>query len=50
MVRKIKKYAKLKGKMYEEDLTQAELCKRMGKSQTWATNRLAGDGCFTIND
>ncbi len=50
MLRKIKKYAKLKGKMCEEDMKQAEICQKLGKSQTWMTNRLTGVGCFTVDD
>ena len=50
MVRKVKKYAKLNGKLYEDGIKQSELCEQMNKSQTWMTNRMSKDGCFTVDE
>lgn len=50
MVRRLKKYAKLLGLMYINGVRQSDICELLGKSTTWATNRFAGDGCFTIDE
>ena len=50
MVRRLKKYAKLLGLMYINGVRQSDICEHLGKSASWATNRFAGDGCFTIDE
>lgn len=49
MIRSLK-YSKLKAVMLLQGIKQSELCKKLKKSQTWLTNRFAGDGCFTIDE
>lgn len=52
MVRRVKKYGKLKSFLSENGIRQSELCEELKKSQTWLTNRMSSerDGCFTIDE
>lgn len=44
------KYKELRGLMYMNGVTQADLCNYLNKSASWATNRFSKDGCFTVDE
>lgn len=43
-------FKKLKIAMFSHDVTQAFICKKLGLSQTYLTNRFNGSLPFTIED
>lgn len=45
-----KKYAKLRGLMYELGIHQSEIYQLLDRSQTWLSNRFNGSECFTIDE
>ena len=45
-----RKYRLLRREIYDRGIRQTEICEKLGKSQTWLSNRLLGDACFTIDE
>ena len=45
-----RKYALLRRDMYMQCITQVEIGKALGKSQTYMTSRFCGKECFTIDE
>ena len=46
---KMKKYKKLRTKIFDLDYSQAELCRRIGKSQTYLSMRFQGKKPFELD-
>ena len=45
-----RKFAKLKNRMFEMEITQEEAAKAMGRSMTYLSSRLNCRGSFSFND
>lgn len=44
-----RKFKKLKALLFEKEIKQTELCKELGKSQTYLTDRLMGRRSFELD-
>ncbi len=45
-----RKFAKLKALMFEQEVTQADIAKATGRSQTYIASRMTGREVFDLND
>lgn len=45
-----RKFAKLKALMFEQEVTQADIAKAAGRSQTYIASRMTGREVFDLND
>lgn len=49
-VRRMKKFKKLRSRIFDFEFLQEDLAKRLGKSTTYLKNRLNGSQPFTLQD